>query len=156
MAIFTSNASIFLPRYSGVRPTIRPAMNTAEHDEDHDSVQPRADSAEDYFAQHDIDQRNHSAERRERIVPSIDGAATRIRGHRGEQRRVGNAEADFLALHVSAGLHVLACCATVDGYSGFPCASAQYATVTPARNRIAIAHQTAHPCAGEPVIRPSV
>ena len=25
---FTSRASIFLPRYSGVRPTIRPAMNT--------------------------------------------------------------------------------------------------------------------------------
>ena len=28
-AIFTSKASIFLPRYSGVRPTIRPATNTA-------------------------------------------------------------------------------------------------------------------------------
>ncbi len=28
IAIFTSNASIFLPRYSGVRPTISPAMNT--------------------------------------------------------------------------------------------------------------------------------
>ena len=29
IAIFISNASIFLPRNSGVRPTIRPAMNTA-------------------------------------------------------------------------------------------------------------------------------
>ena len=29
LAIFMSNASIFLPRYSGVRPTIRPAMKTA-------------------------------------------------------------------------------------------------------------------------------
>ena len=29
MAIFTSRASIFLPRYSGVRPTISPAMKTA-------------------------------------------------------------------------------------------------------------------------------
>ena len=29
IAIWTSKASIFLPRYSGVRPTIRPAMNTA-------------------------------------------------------------------------------------------------------------------------------
>jgi hypothetical protein len=28
-AIFISKASIFLPRYSGVRPIIRPAMNTA-------------------------------------------------------------------------------------------------------------------------------
>ena len=27
--IFISYASIFLPRYSGVRPIIRPAMNTA-------------------------------------------------------------------------------------------------------------------------------
>ena len=26
--IFISYASIFLPRYSGVRPTIKPAMNT--------------------------------------------------------------------------------------------------------------------------------
>ena len=29
MAIFTSLASSFLPRYSGVRPTIRPATNMA-------------------------------------------------------------------------------------------------------------------------------
>ncbi len=29
IAILTSNDSIFLPRYSGVRPTIRPAINTA-------------------------------------------------------------------------------------------------------------------------------
>ena len=29
IAIFTSYASIFLPRYSGVRPTISPAMKTA-------------------------------------------------------------------------------------------------------------------------------
>ena len=28
-AIFISNASIFLPRYSGVRPIISPATNTA-------------------------------------------------------------------------------------------------------------------------------
>ena len=28
-AIFISNASIFLPRYSGVRPIMRPAMKTA-------------------------------------------------------------------------------------------------------------------------------
>ena len=30
MAIFTSKASTFLPRYSGVLPTISPAMNTAK------------------------------------------------------------------------------------------------------------------------------
>src|SRR6185436_20171017 len=37
-----------------------------------------------------------------------------------------------------------------------PPASAQYAVVTPARNRNAIAAQTAQPCLGEPVIWPSV
>src|SRR5262249_6329596 len=35
-------------------------------------------------------------------------------------------------------------------------ASAQYATVTPATKRKAIAAQTAHPCARDPVIEPSV
>src|SRR6476620_2128920 len=36
--------------------------------------------------------------------------------------------------------------------NGFPRASAQYAVVTPARNRNAIAPQTAQPCFGDPVI----
>src|SRR6185295_17009342 len=40
--------------------------------------------------------------------------------------------------------------------SGLPRASAQYAAVTPARNRNAIAPHTAQPCLGEPVICPSV
>src|SRR5580765_5580397 len=40
--------------------------------------------------------------------------------------------------------------------NGLPRASAQYAVVTPARNRNAIAPQTAQPCLGEPVICPSV
>src|ERR1700722_11376174 len=40
--------------------------------------------------------------------------------------------------------------------SGFPCASAQYAVLTPARKSSAIAAQTAQPCRGEPVIFPSV
>src|SRR6185295_4244593 len=40
--------------------------------------------------------------------------------------------------------------------SGLPRASAQYAVVTPARKRNAIAPQTAHTCLGDPVIWPSV
>src|ERR1700733_7546929 len=40
--------------------------------------------------------------------------------------------------------------------SGFPRASAEYVAVTPTRNKIAIAHHTAHPWRGEPVICPSV
>src|SRR5581483_5424149 len=39
---------------------------------------------------------------------------------------------------------------------GFPRASAQYATETPQRNKIAIADHTAQPCARDPVIIPSV
>src|SRR5262249_57865428 len=40
--------------------------------------------------------------------------------------------------------------------NGFPRASAQYVVVTPARNRNAIAAQTAQPCARDPVMSPSV
>ncbi len=41
IAIFTSRASIFLPRYSGVRPTISPAMKTGEDDEQQHAVEAR-------------------------------------------------------------------------------------------------------------------
>ncbi len=46
IAILTSLASIFLPRYSGVRPTISPAMNTAMIDEQQHAVKAGADAAE--------------------------------------------------------------------------------------------------------------
>ena len=51
IAIFTSLASIFLPRYSGVRPTISPAMKTARIDEEQHAVKARADAAEDDLAE---------------------------------------------------------------------------------------------------------
>ena len=63
MAILTSLASIFLPRYSGVRPTIRPATKIAMIDEEQDAVEARADAADDDFAEHHVDQRDHAAER---------------------------------------------------------------------------------------------
>jgi hypothetical protein len=62
IAIFTSRASIFLPRYSGVRPTISPAMKTVEDDEDQHAVETGADAAEDDFAQQHVEQR-HAAGR---------------------------------------------------------------------------------------------
>ncbi len=49
IAIFTSFCSIFLPRYSGVRPTIRPAMNTARIAVQQHAVEARADAAEDHL-----------------------------------------------------------------------------------------------------------
>ena len=118
---------------------------------------PGADAAEDHLAEHDVGQRHQAAERRERVVPAVDRAAAGVGRHRGEERGVGDAEADFLAFHVAAGLHradALIGAGRVS--SGLPRASAQYAVVTPARNRNAIAAQTAQPCVGEPVIWPSV
>ena len=45
-----------------------------------------------------------AAERREAVVHGVDGAARRVGGDGREQRRIGDAEADFLAFHVAAGL----------------------------------------------------
>ena len=45
---------------------------------------------------------------------------------------------------------------SVPANRGFPRASAQYATVTPAKNKTAIAAHTAHPWRCDPVIRPRV
>ena len=50
-AIFISYASIFLPRYSGVRPIIRPAMKTARIAKIEHAVEAGADAAEDDFAE---------------------------------------------------------------------------------------------------------
>ena len=54
-----------MPRYSGVRPTISPAMKTASTTINQNAVHARADAAEDHFAEHDVGQRHHAAERRE-------------------------------------------------------------------------------------------
>ena len=62
-AILTSLASIFLPRYSGVRPTIRPAMKIGEDDEHQDAVEAGADAADDDLAELHVDQRDQAAER---------------------------------------------------------------------------------------------
>ena len=48
-----------------MRPTIRPAMKTARTTKIEHAVEAGADAAEDDLAEHDVDQRNHAAERRE-------------------------------------------------------------------------------------------
>ena len=55
IAILTSLASIFLPRYSGVRPTIRPATNMATMTIEQHAVEARADAAVDDLAELDHD-----------------------------------------------------------------------------------------------------
>src|SRR5207244_166172 len=57
-------------------------------------------AAEDDLAEHDVEKRNRSADRRERVVPRVDRAAGGIGGDRGEERRIADAEADFLSFHV--------------------------------------------------------
>ena len=59
-----SRAPIFLPRYSGVRPTIRPPMKTDEQDEDEHRVEPGADAAEHHLAHREVRERHGSAEAR--------------------------------------------------------------------------------------------
>ena len=79
IASFISRASIFLPRYSGVRPTISPATNTASDRDHQHAVEAGADAAGQDFAELDQEQRHQPAERRERVVHGVDGSRTRAR-----------------------------------------------------------------------------
>ena len=112
-----------------------------QDDVDQHAVHPGPDAAEDHLAQLDVRQRHEPAERRERVVPAVDGAAARVGRHGREERRVGDAEADFLAFHVAAGRHA----PSPSGRRRPPSASGSRAlrpstpTVTPARKRNAIA-----------------
>ena len=87
-----------------MRPTISPAMNTESTHEDQHAVEPGADAAEDHLAELDVDQRHQAAERREAVVHGVDRAARGVGGDGREERRVGDAEADLLALHVAERL----------------------------------------------------
>ncbi len=156
MAIFTSYASIFLPRYSGVRPTIRPAINTESNNKDQDAVHARAHAAKNHFAQHDVDQRDHAAERSKRIVHAVDRSAACVGSHGGEESGVGDAEADFLAFHVAAGLQ---CERLADRFRpAEDCRATPPSKPSLRRQRTAPPWRakTAQPCFCDPVIRPSV
>ncbi len=75
-----------------------------EDDEDQHAVKPRPDSAEYDFAEHDVHQRNQAAKRHEGVVHAVDCAAACIRRDSREESRVGDAESDLFAFHVSARL----------------------------------------------------
>ena len=75
-----------------------------EDDEDEHAVEAGADAAEDDLAELDVDQRDQAAEGREGVVHGVDRAAAGVGGDGGEERGVGDAEADLLAFHVAAGL----------------------------------------------------
>src|SRR5579871_2653887 len=69
--------------------------------EDENAVEAGADSAEDDFAQLDVDQRHQAAERGEAVVHRVDGAARGVGRHRREERAPGDAEAGLLAFQVA-------------------------------------------------------
>ena len=74
-----------------------------DHEDEH-SVEPRANAAEDDFAELDVEHGDHSPQRGERVVHGIDRAAGSVGGDRGEQGGIEDAEADFLAFHVARHL----------------------------------------------------
>src|SRR4051812_16995527 len=76
----------------------------SKHHVDQNAVHAGAYAAEDDLAEHDVDQRDHAAERRKRIVPSVDRAATGVGCGRSPQGGVRDTEANFFAFHVAARL----------------------------------------------------
>ena len=84
-------------------PDHQPGDEHGEDDENQHAVKSRADAAENHLAGLDVEQRHQPAERREGVVHGIDRAAGGVGRHRGEQRGIENAEADFLAFHVAVG-----------------------------------------------------
>ena len=74
-------------------------------DKDQHSVHARPNAAEHNLAHHDVHQRNHPAQRHERIVHRVHRAAARVCRHRRKQRRVRNPEPHLLAFHVPTGRH---------------------------------------------------
>ena len=131
------------------------------HEDDH-SVEAGTDAAENDFAEHDVEQRNHSAERGEGIVHGVHGAAACVGRDGGEECGVGDAEASFFAFHVSAGLQ-RACGLIAAPVARASDAIADCRAIRPSRRRRRRRererpwrHQTAQPWRGEPVMRPSV
>ena len=87
----------------------RAAHHQAGHEHGDDGEQQHAveagtDAAEDDLAQMDVDHGDHAGQRHQAVMHGIDRAAGGIGGDGGEQRRIGDAEADFLAFHIAAGL----------------------------------------------------
>jgi hypothetical protein len=58
----------------------------------------------EHALQHHADKRPHAAERRETVVHGVHAACREACGDKAEQSALDDAEPDFLALHVAAGL----------------------------------------------------
>ena len=69
-------------------PDHQPADEDGDDRIDQHAVEAGADASEDHLVGLDVEQRNQPAERREAVVHAVDGAATGVGGHGGEQRRL--------------------------------------------------------------------
>ena len=98
-ASLISRGLIFLPRYSGVRPTIRPATNTVITAQDEHAVQAGAGAAGRDLAELHVEHRDHAAEAGVGVVERVDRAGGGQRRRVGEDRRVGDAEPLFDTFH---------------------------------------------------------
>ena len=103
MAILTSLASIFLPTYSGVRPTIRPATNTARMTNSSMPYMPAPTPPTMISPSCMLISGIMPPSAVKLVVHGVDGAAGGGRGDDGEQGGGDDAEAHLLALHVAAG-----------------------------------------------------
>ena len=114
----------------------QPGDEDADDGVEQHAVEARADAAEDHFVGLHVEQRHQAAERRVAVVHAVDGAAAGVGRDGGKERRCGDAEARFLALHVPARLRGR--CRALDARAcariGLPACSAGYATNTPIRN----------------------
>ena len=73
-----------------------------EYHHDQHAVQARTHAAKDHLVEHEVDEHHHAAQRSQRVVHGVDGAATGVGGDCGKQRGLADAEADFLALHIAS------------------------------------------------------
>ena len=75
-----------------------------EHDEDQHPVKPRAHTAKDHLAQHDVDHQHHAAERGEGVVRGVHCAATGVGRGGGKERGLRDAVAHLLTFQIAAGV----------------------------------------------------
>ena len=103
-ASFTSLDWIFLPRYSGVRPTMSPPRKTVDDREQKNGVEPAPRPAGADLAEHHAGEEGEAPDRRVGVVRRVDRSGRGLGGRDVVKDRVRDAEPDLLALDVPPGL----------------------------------------------------